>query len=264
MKVCRSYYYRYLRQGEQGIDARELILLAEVKALDKEARGSFGSRQMSKHLKEKGHEVGRYRARTLMRKAGVSCKQRRCYKVTTDSRHAYPVAQNHLNRQFNVSAPNRAWVTDITYVWTAEGWLYVAGVLDLFSRRIVGWAIDSHMRSELIEDALKMALGRRKPSSELLHHSDRGVQYASNNYQSLLQQSGIQVSMSRKGNCWDNAVMERFWGSLKSERTDHQRYLTREEAKADIIDYIEMFYNSRRLHSTLNYTTPVQFEKNFS
>lgn len=153
------------------------------------------------------------------------------------------------------------WLILVIYGLQKAG--YIAAVLDLFSRRVVGWAIDNHMRSELIEGALQMALGRRNPSPNLMHHSDRGVQYACANYQGLLKRAGISVSMSRKGNCWDNAVMERFWGSLKSERTDHQLYSTREEAKADIIDYIEMFYNSRRLHSTLNYTTPVQFEKLF-
>lgn len=149
------------------------------------------------------------------------------------------------------------------YLWTIEGWLYIASVLDLFSRRIVGWAMAHHMEESLVSSALDMALGRRQPEAGLLHHSDRGVQYASHDYQTRLNAAGITVSMSRKGNCWDNAVMERFWGSLKSERTDGRVYVTRDEAKTDVIDYIEMFYNSVRLHSTLDYTTPVQFEKQF-
>jgi transposase InsO family protein len=218
---------------------------------------------MAKNLQKKGYSVGRYKARSLMRKAGIVSKQRRRYRVTTDSRHTFPVAKNVLNREFAVATPNQVWVTDITYLWTLEGWVYVAAVLDLFSRRIVGWSIASHMRETLVNDALTMALGRRQPASGLLHHSDRGVQYASHDYQDTLKAAGITVSMSRKGNCWDNAVMERFWGSLKSERTDSEIYLTREAAKADVIDYIEMFYNSKRLHSTLDYFSPMQFEKQF-
>ena len=199
-----------------------------------------------------------------MRKAGIECKQRRRYKVATLSHHKHPVAANLLNREFTVSLPNKVWVADITYLWTHEGFVYVAAILDLCSRRVVGWAIDKHMKLELIDRALKMGLGRRKPAAGLMHHSDRGSQYASNGYQSLLNQEGIVVSMSRKGNCWDNAVMERFFGSLKSECTDHQKYLTQEEAKQDVIDYIEMFYNSQRLHSSLGYVSPLQYEKQFS
>jgi putative transposase len=196
-----------------------------------------------------------------MRKAGVECKQRRRYRITTDSRHRLPVAENVLNRDFSAQDVNQKWVADLTYLWTQEGWLYLAAVLDIFSRRIIGWALAGHMREALVEDALQMALGRRNPSKGLLHHSDRGVQYASGAYQACLQQAGIVISMSRKGNCWDNSVMERFFGSLKSERTDHVIYSTREEAKTDVIDYIEMFYNSQRLHSSLGYVTPLQFEQ---
>lgn len=158
--------------------------------------------------------------------------------------------------------PNRVWVADITYLWTNEGWLYIAAVLDLYSRRIVGWAMANHMREELINNALQMAFYRRRPSFGLIHHSDRGSQYAGNQYQEELKKMGIVISMSRKGNCWDNAVMERFFGSLKSERTDKVRYLTRNDAIADVVDYIEMFYNSQRLHSTLGYRTPLQYEQN--
>ena len=239
-------------------------MLNEIKTLDKLSNHSYGSRQMSENLKTKGYNIGRYAARTLMRKAGIVCVQRRRFKMaTTNSHHSFRIAENKLNRQFKVEAPNKVWVTDISYLWTFAGWLYIAGVLDLFSRRIVGWAMEDHMRSELIEKALNMALGRRKPGTGLLHHSDRGVQYACDNYQKKLKEADIIVSMSRKGNCYDNAVMERFWGSLKSERTNGKEYLTQEEAKADVIDYIEMFYNSRRLHSTLNYVSPLQFENDF-
>lgn len=260
MQVSRSGYYENLKEKQSVKSQLETKLIIEVKAISAKSRSSCGKRTIAKHLQAKGYSVGVYAARTLMKKAGVASKQRRRYCVTTDSRHHLPIAENVLNRQFNVEAPNRAWVTDITYVWTMEGWLYVAGVLDLFSRRVVGWAMASHMKESLVSDALRMALGRRQPEAGLLQHSDRGVQYASHAYQALLKNNSIIVSMSRKGNCWDNAVMERFWGSLKSERTDGQLYLTREEAKQDILDYIEMYYNSIRLHSSLGYQSPAEFE----
>lgn len=263
MEVNRSGYYRY-KQAIPGKKAlQEELLLVEVKLLATLSKSSYGSRTMAKNLQAKGYAIGRYAARTLMCKAGIECKQRRRYRITTDSGHKLPVADNILNREFTVSAPHRVWVTDITYLWTLEGWVYVAAVLDLFSRRIVGWSIAEHMRETMVNDALQMALGRCQPAPGLLHHSDRGVQYASGHYQATLKAAGITVSMSRKGNCWDNAVMERFWGSLKSERTDSEIYLTRQAAKADVIDYIEMFYNSKRLHSTLGYLTPLQFENKF-
>jgi putative transposase len=260
MQVNRSGYYRYLKKLPHKSSAEDRLFV-EVKVLHNQSKGSYGSRRISQGLRMKGYDVGRYRARRLMREAGVECKQRRRYRATTQSNHSLPVAANTLNREFSVSLPNRAWVTDITCLWTQEGWLYLSAVLDLFSRRIVGWSVADHMRTELISDALLMAIGRRQPSVNLLHHSDRGSQYASADYQQLLKRQGVQVSMSRKGNCWDNAVMERFFGSLKSERTQGENYLTREQAKADVIDYIEMFYNSQRLHSTLNYISPMQFEK---
>jgi transposase InsO family protein len=263
MEVSRGGYYSYLKHERNQKQMLENKLLLEVKALAQESRNSYGSRMMAKHLQAKGYQIGRYAARTLMRKAGIECKQRRRYRVTTQSKHDFVVAKNVLNREFTVSAPNRVWLADITYLWTLEGWLYIAVLLDLFSRRVVGWAMANHMRETLVNEALQMALGRRQPQKGLLHHSDRGVQYASDNYQLALRAAGISVSMSRKGNCWDNSVMERFFGSLKSERTDNKTYKTREEAKADIIDYIEMFYNSKRLHSTLNYVTPMQFENQF-
>jgi putative transposase len=263
MEVSRSGYYQYLQFKRSKKNEMEEKLLVEVKVLAKESENSYGSRAMAKNLQAKGYGIGRYAARTLMRKAGIECKQRRRYRITTQSKHRFAVAENVLNREFIQPAPNRVWVTDMTYLWTLEGWLYIAAVLDLFSRRVVGWAMADHMRESLVNDALQMALGRRQPAAGLLHHSDRGVQYASDNYQSLLKAAGITVSMSRKGNCWDNAVMERLWGSLKSERTNDKIYMTREAAKADVINYFEMFYNCKRLHSTLGYVSPMQFENQF-
>jgi len=260
MNVVRSGYYRYINYPQQNQDG-DMRLLLEVKALHKESKESYGSRRISKALKANGYNVGRYKARTLMNEGNIVCKQRRRFKVTTQSNHKLPLADNKLNREFAVQKPNQVWVADITYLWTQEGWLYLAAVLDLFSRRIVGWALAEHMKEELVSEAFSMAIARRKPRNELMHHSDRGSQYASSNYQALLEKHNIIVSMSRKGNCWDNAVMERFFGSLKTERTKGKNYLSYNHAKADVIDYIEGFYNNRRLHSTLDYLSPVQYEK---
>ena len=263
LEVNRSGYYRYLKKGSEPSQPDEENLLTEARALHKKSDRSYGSRRIGKGLQMKGYRVGRFRARSLMRKAGLECKQRRRFRITTQSNHAHPIAENILDRKFSVNMPNRFWVADITYLWTEEGWLYLSAVLDLYSRRVVGWSLANHLREDLVHGALLMALGRRNPNEKLMHHSDRGCQYASSNYQNLLKEHGIMVSMSRKGNCWDNAVMERFFGSLKSERTDNKIYQTREIAKADVIDYIEMFYNSERLHSTLGYLSPMQYEKNY-
>jgi transposase InsO family protein len=186
-----------------------------------------------------------------MKLAGVSAKQKRKFKVTTDSKHNLPVAPNLLNREFEVAAPDQVYVSDITYIWTNEGWLYLAIVLDLFSRQVVGWSLNSRMSRRLIMDALQMAIWRRRPASGLLFHSDRGSQYCSADFQKMLKQHKMISSMSRKGNCWDNAVAESFFGSLKTERVFFSNYTTRDEARKDVVDYIEMFYNSRRRHSYL-------------
>lgn len=263
MEVNRSGYYRYIKQitSTKESDIATTKMIIEMKVLHKKTRQSYGSRRMSREMQNKGYKAGRYKIRRVMRENSIECKQRRRYKVTTMSQHSLPIAQNKLDRNFTVFEPNKVWVADITYLWTLEGWLYIAAVVDLFSRRVVGWAMASTMHTELIANALMMAIGRRQPSADLMHHSDRGSQYASQYYQELLKESGITVSMSRKGNCWDNAVMERFFGSLKSERTDGITYLTRQQARNDVIEYIEMFYNADRLHSTLGYVSPVVFEK---
>jgi len=219
---------------------------------------------MSDQLRDDDNDVGRYRARTLMKKAGVSVKRRKKFKRTTDSNHKHPVAPNLLNRHFDVERPNAVWCADITYLWTVQGWLYLAVVLDLYSRKIVGWAMSNRLTAPIVKDALAMAYWRRKPKKGVIHHSDRGSQYAGGNYQKLLDQYGMVCSMSRKGDCWDNAVVESFFHSLKTEWTDDILYKTRDEARADVINYIEMFYNSRRLHSFLGNKNPSAFEKNFS
>lgn len=262
LEVSKSGYYAYEKRikvkKEKNIIDEKLIIM--IKLISNQSRSSYGSRRIAKALTEYGYIVGRYKVRKLMYKANVYAKQRRRYKQTTDSNHSYRVYSNNLNRKFDVEAPNLSWVSDITYIPTQQGWLYLAAVIDLYSRKVIGWGFSEKMTSELPIKALKMALGRRNPQFGLLHHSDRGSQYASFSYQNLLQKNGIVSSMSRKGNCWDNAVMERFFGSLKSECINNKKYSTRDQAKADIIDYIEMFYNSKRLHSTLGYMSPQKYE----
>ena len=260
MQVHRSGYYSYLKTVSLLPDPKEAILIAEVKELHRTSRKSYGTRRMALGLQVKGYKIGRYQARNLMNKAGIECKQRRRFKVTTNSKHCYPIEKNILNREFNTRAPNQVWVADITYVWTLEGWLYLSVVLDLFSRRVVGWSVADHMREELVRNSFLMAWGRRKPGKKLMHHSDRGCQYASEDYRTLLDKHGITVSMSRKGNCWDNAVAESFFHTLKTELIYHCKYKTREEAKQSIFEYIEVFYNRKRRHSTLGYQSPESYE----
>jgi putative transposase len=196
-----------------------------------------------------------------MNLAQVSVRRRRKFKATTDSRHNLPVAPNLLDREFEAKEPNRVWASDITYMWTAGGWLYLAVILDLFSRQVVGWSMNKRITKKLVIDALRMGVWRRRPDAGLIFHSDRGSQYCSNDFQKLLKTNGMVSSMSRKGDCWDNAVAESFFGSLKTERVFFTAYQTREEARRDIVDYIEMFYNSKRRHSYLGYMSPMEFER---
>ena len=207
-----------------------------------------------------GFPVSRYMTKKLMREAKVWVRSKKKFKVTTDSNHKQPVYDNVLNREFDVNKPNKAFVSDITYVWTQEGWLYLAVVIDLFSRKVVGWSMSSRMKAQLVCDALTMAMWQRRPDAGLIVHSDRGSQYASKQYRKLLMESDFVGSMSRKGDCWDNAVVESFFGSLKQERVQWRSYQTRREAQQDILNYIAMFYNSNRLHSTLGYLSPNDFE----
>ena len=196
-----------------------------------------------------------------MKKKGLRCKTKRKFKMTTDSNHQLPIAPNLLKRDFTAGAPDLKYVGDITYIWTQEGWLYLATVIDLFSRRLVGWSMDSRMTATLVNDALLMALWRRKPKRGLLWHTDRGSQYASDSHRQLLQEYGIKQSMSRKGNCWDNSVAESFFHTLKTELTHHVTYKTREEAQQAIFEYIEVFYNQKRIHSANDYLSPAEYEE---
>jgi transposase InsO family protein len=260
--VTRSGFYAYLRRREQGPDPDHEDMLEWVKDIAESSGHTYGARRMAKALQALSFPVGRYQARSLMREAGVWVRYRRRYRVTTDSDHRQPVFPNRLERNFRTEAVDQVWAGDITYLWTQEGWLYLAVVIDLYSRKVVGWSMGKRLTSTLVCDALQMALWhRRPPKGQVIHHSDRGVQYASKAFRKLLKRHGIAGSMSRKGDCWDNAVVESFFGSLKSERVLWRNYQTRQEARADIVEYITMFYNSHRLHSYLGYQSPDHFEQ---
>jgi putative transposase len=261
LEVSRSGFYRYRQQQRTLRSApAEVALLARVKAIHAQTRHSYGSRRLAKQLQDEGYAVGRAQARRLMQQAGIAVRRTKRCLGTTDSRHRFPIAPNLVARQFEVAQPEQVWATDITYLWTAEGWLYLAVVRDLLARKVVGWAMREHIDAVLVHHALGMALGRRQPPAGLIHHADRGSPYACTAYQHLLTQYGICGRMSRKGDCLDNAVVERFFGSLKREWTGHCQYATRHEAKSAVIAYIEMFYNSSRKHSYLGYISPNEYE----
>lgn len=234
--------------------------MAMIGIIFEEGRGTYGARRIRKKLTMQGRNVSRRRVEKLMALAGLACKTRRKFRVTTDSNHSLPIAPNLLKRQFAVVEPDRYWTGDITYIPTDEGWLYLAVVIDLFSRQIVGWSMSGRMKAELVNDALLMAVWKRKPAKRLIWHTDRGSQYASESHRKTCEQHQIIQSMSRKGDCWDNAVSESFFHTLKTELTHHHRFKTREEAKQAIFEYIEVFYNRVRIHSTNGYLSPVEFE----
>lgn len=256
LEVSRSGFYAWCNTPSRPTETSEHLV---VRDLQRRYRSALGSRRMAVHLATHGILVGRFRARTLMREANAPCRQRRRHKATTDRDPTQRAAPNHLQRAFNVAEPNTAWVADITAIWTFQGWLYLAAVLDLHNREIVGWSMKRNMDTTLVLEALDMAVGRRRPRPGLLFHSDRGSQYTSEDFGKRLKELGMEASMSRKGNCWDNAVMERFFGSLKSEWCREQRYRTRGEARRDVIEYIELIYNADRPHTTLGNCSPRAF-----
>lgn len=260
LTVSRSGYYtwRMRPESERAKENRRLAL--RIKAVHKKSRENYGSPRIHEALKAEGETCGRKRVERLMAENGIRAKQKRKFVATTDSKHDLPVAENILDREFTVEEPNRVWTSDITYIPTEEGWLYLAGVLDLCSKAAVGWSMSESLDRGLVIDALTMAYRRRRPGEGLLHHSDRGSQYASEDYRNLLGEYGMQMSMSRKGDCWDNAPMESFFGTLKKELVHHRKYRTREEARRDIFEYIEVFYNRERLHSSLGYLSPADYE----
>lgn len=262
--VSASGYRSWKRGGSAArkrlTDAQMLVL---IRSIERQLKNAYGSPRMVRELRDRGFPAGKQRVERLMRDNGIRARHKRRFKATTDSKHALPVAPNLLDRNFQPAAPNQVWSADLTYLWTDEGWLYLAVVLDLFNREVVGWSIKPRMTADIVMDALSMAWFRRQPAPGLMHHSDRGSQYASGAFQARLQEYGMVCSMSRKANCWDNAPTESFFNSLKNERVHGTRYDTRAAAKADLFDYIEPFYNRKRQHSTLGYVSPVKFLANW-
>jgi transposase InsO family protein len=265
LEVAESGYYAWLQAEPSQRQQTDAVLLAQIQAIYQHHRRLYGSPRIHAELKKGGWHCGRKRVARLMRHAHLRSVRQRPRRVqTTDSKHAYPVASNLLDRQFTAQHPNQKWVADITYIPTQNGWLYLAAVLDLFSRRIVGWAMSARCDAALTQNALEMALSVRQPTTDLLHHSDRGSQYAAHDYQALLARHSITLSMSRTGNCYDNAVMESFFRTLKAECVDLHLFLSRTHARSVIFEFLEVYYNRQRLHSTLGYCTPSAFEAAFS
>lgn len=260
MRVSCSAFYAWRNRPEEPIDFNEQVLQARMKSLFNKSRQSLGSRQLMKNLCKEGFDIGRYKVRRLMKTLGLAVKRKKRFVLTTDSKHTEPVAENILNRNFSPDDVNKVWTTDISYLWTRKGWVYLAVVIDLYSRRVVGWHVDETMKTSLVARALMMAVNLRKPPPGLLHHSDRGCQYASREYQRVLKRYGFIYSVSRKGNCWDNSPTERFFSSLKREWITGIDYSDKGAAMKDVREYIG-YYNGARLHTTINDMTPIQFEK---
>jgi len=256
--VSSSGFAAWKHGGQRQKRLSDTQLLTFIRAVHAESQAAYGSPRVWRELKDRGVPVGRERVARLMRQNDIRAKHKRRYKATTDSKHDLPVAPNLLDCNFAPERPDQVWTADITYIPTTEGWLYLAVVMDLYTRMIVGWSMDARMTRDLVINALRMAYFRRRPKAGLMHHSDRGSQYASDDYQKLLRAYGMIGSMSRKGNCWDNAPMESFFNSMKNERTHGQRYATRDNARQDTFEYIEAFYNRSRRHSALGYVSPAQ------
>jgi putative transposase len=264
LAVSRAGYYAWTRRAPSVRAQTDDRLAVEIRAVYRRSRETYGSPRVHAELRAQGLRCGRKRVARVMQTAGLVARRRRRYRVTTQSVHAHPVAANTLARQFAVAAvgaPDRVWVGDITYLPTREGWLYLAVVLDLVSRRVIGWAMQHTLERSLALAALHIALARRHPAPGVLHHSDRGSQYACGAYREMLTAAGMMCSMSRKGDCWDNAVAESFFATLKTELVDGAEWATREDARAAVFEYIEVWYNRHRRHSVLGYVSPVQYEQ---
>ena len=263
LTVSVSGYYKWLKRSPSKRDQEDGRLEIEILAAHKRTRKTCGPGRLQEDLADHGIAAGICRIRRIRKKLGLRCKQTRKFKATTNSRHTLPVAENLLGQKFEATAPNEVWVSDITYVPTDEGWLYVAGHKDIFTGELVGYAMDSRMTKELVSRSILQAVTKKHPARGLIHHSDRGSQYCAHEYRNLLDQLGIIASMSRKGNCYDNAPMESFWGTLKSELVHHSHYRSRDEAKKEITEYIEVFYNRQRKQERLGYLSPVAYERQF-
>ena len=260
LEVSRAGYYDWLKRPESARTIENKQLAAEIKEIYDREKQRSGSPRITKRLRGLGRNVGKNRVSNIMRKQGWRAKGTKKFKATTNSRHNLPVAPNLLEQKFEADKPNQKWVSDLTYIWTAEGWLYLAVVLELYSRMVVGWAMSERMTASLVCDALEMAVWRRKHPKGVIVHSDRGIQYCSREYQALLAKNQFICSMSKKGDCFDNAAMESWNGSLKVEAIHGECFNTREEAKKHIFDYVEVYYNRQRLHSKLGYLSPESFE----
>ena len=261
LRVSRSGFYTWRKRPEAKRIRQDRKLVVEIRAVHEENRRVYGSPRIHAELRTRGYCIGHNRVARLMRQNGIQARRRRRFRRTTDSKHRLPVAPNVLARDFVCDRPNRKWAGDITYLRTKEGWLYLAVLLDLYSRHVVGWAASSRIDGKLTLGALKMALAARAPVAGLLHHSDRGKQYACEDYRGILRRRGIQCSMSRKGDCWDNAVVESFIGTLKTELAHHVSWRNRTEAVSDVFEYLEVFYNRKRRHSALGFLSPAEYEK---
>ena len=261
--VSSSGYYAWRVRPLSQRARQEMRLEAEIKAAHKRTRQTYGAERLQCELAEHGIQVGICRIKRIRRKLGLSCKQKRKFKITTDSRHKLPVAENWLGQKFMAYEPNQAWVSDITYIPTDEGWLYLAGHKDLFTHEIVGYAMGERLTKNLVSESLVKAMVAKQPVKGLLHHSDRGSQYCAYEYQQMLAQFGIQVSMSGSGNCFDNAPMESFWGILKQELIHHRHYRSRQEARQDITEYIEIFYNRQRIQAKLGFLSPAIYAQKY-
>ena len=261
MNVSCSGYYNWLDRPISNRDKENKELTKMIEEIFTQNRNVYGTRRIAKKLAESGISISRHRIGKLMAAAGLSCKTKRKFKVTTDSKHNKPISPNLLKRQFDAAQPDTYWVGDITYIPTQKGWLYLATVIDLYSRQIIGWSMADNMKAKLVNDALTMALWKRKPAKGLIWHTDRGSQYASDSHRNILKDHGIIQSMSKKGDCWDNAVAESFFHTLKTELTNHYQFKNQQEAKNVIFEYIEVFYNRIRIHSANNYLAPAEFEK---
>jgi putative transposase len=262
LEVSRAGFYEWSTRAPSRRSLEDARLLPLVKTSFAASDGTYGAIRVARDLRDWAERCGKRRTARLMRLASLRARPKRRRRPADEGpRPEHSIAPNTLDRQFEAEAPNKKWVADFTYVWTAEGWLYVAAVLDLYSRKVVGWSMSAQMTAQLVTDALLMAIWRRGKTMDLLHHSDQGSQYTAEDFQRLLADQGLTCSMSRKGDCWDNAAMESFFSTLKRERVYRRQYATRDEARADVFDYIERFYNPRRRHSTLDLVSPDQFEK---
>lgn len=259
LKVSASGYYQWLTSVERN-DVHQEAFCAKVLEIFKDSGDTYGSRRICREMRRECTRCSRRRVCKIMKELGIAPKRRRRFRITTDSKHGFRIYPNLLMRDFDVDGANKAWVSDITYIWTDEGWLFLATVIDLYSRRVVGWSMSQSLRSRIAQDALTMAVMNRRPGEGLIHHSDRGVQYACNDYQKMLKKHGMACSMSRKGDPWDNSVAESFFCTLKKELVYRKKFATREQARREIFNFVEVFYNKRRIHSYLGYKSPVEFE----